>query len=171
LVEIRTDRLILRPFEPEDLPRYAAINADPLIMQYLGGPLSRDASDAQAIGANAAFDAEGFGKIAIERARDGVFLGMCGLSVEPWYPQDLEIGWRLARDHWHQGYATEAARAWLGYAFGALGRVRVISVCDVPNVASIAVMRRIGMVFDHEAQLSEEGVEFAAVVYAKRRHA
>ncbi len=166
---LRTERLILRPFQAEDLPVYAAMNADPEVMRYLGGPLKRHDSDAHALGANMSLTANGFGKVAVERAADEAFLGMCGLSVEPWYPDDLEIGWRLGQRYWHQGYATEAARAWLAYAFSALGRERVISVCDVPNVASITVMKRLGMTWDHEAQLSDGGDEFAAVVYSINR--
>lgn len=166
---LQTERLLLRPFRPDDLPLYARVNADPEVMRFLGGPLSREASDAQALGANHSLAAKGFGKVAVERVADGAFLGMCGLSLEPWYPDELEIGWRLDPAHWHYGYATEAARAWLGYAFETLGTGRVISICDLPNRASIAVAQRLGMTFDHEAELAEEGGTFAAAIYSMRR--
>jgi RimJ/RimL family protein N-acetyltransferase len=117
-VILRTERLNLRTFLEADLPLYAALNADLDVMRYLGGhALSRTDSDAIASGAQRSFAATGIGKIAVERASDGAFLGMCGLSVEHWYPDDLEIGWRLALPYWGHGYASEAAKAWMGYAF------------------------------------------------------
>jgi RimJ/RimL family protein N-acetyltransferase len=164
---LETDRLILRPFRERDLAVYAEINADPAVVEFLDGvPLSRAVSDEQANGANQCFATRRFGKIAVERRGDGTFLGMCGLSIEPWFPHDLEIGWRLARAYWGYGYATEAASAWLAYAFESLGAPRVISVADAPNTRSIAVMRRIGMIFDHAPRLSDEGGGFDAVVYS-----
>jgi RimJ/RimL family protein N-acetyltransferase len=167
-VVLVTPRLVLRTFRPSDLAPFAALNADPRVMAFLGGTLDRAASDAIALGADRSFRDERFGKIAVARRSDGAFLGACGLSRERWYPDDLEIGWRLDHRHWGQGYATEAARAWLAYAFEVLGCARVISISDVPNRRCIAVMERIGLSFDHAATLSDGGVPFDAVVYASR---
>lgn len=167
-----TPRLALRKFKASDLPGYAALNADLEVMKYLGGKaMSRSESDAMTAGAQRSFAATGVGKIAVERTADNAFLGMCGLSREPWYPDDLEIGWRLDRRHWGQGYATEAALAWLDYAFTILAAERVISITDVPNQRSIAVMGRIGLTFDHEAELAEGDDTFSAVIYAISRDA
>jgi RimJ/RimL family protein N-acetyltransferase len=164
---LETERLILRPFRTQDLPVYAEINADPAVVEFLGGiPLSRAVSDEQADGANRCFATRRFGKIAVERRGDGTFLGMCGLSIEAWFPHDLEIGWRFGSAYWGNGYATEAASAWLAYAFESLGTARVISVADAPNMQSIAVMRQIGMRFNHAPRLSDESGEFEAVVYS-----
>lgn len=164
---LETDRLILRPFQERDLALYAEINADPAVVEFLGGaPLSREESDEQAIGANLCFAERRFGKIAVERRGDGALLGMCGLSIEPWFPNDLEIGWRFARQYWGYGYASEAAFAWLCYAFESLKAPRVISIADAPNFRSIEVMRRIGLRFDHAPRLSDENGEFDAVVYS-----
>ena len=162
---VRTDRLILRPFSGDDLPHYAAMNADPEIMAYLGGPITPQASWAQMEGANQSWRDNGFGKIAVERAADGTFMGMCGLSREPW-DTDLELGWRLARPFWGQGFASEAARAWLAHGFENLDLARIISIADVPNARSIAVMTRIGMTFDHTETLDADGDVFEAVFYA-----
>jgi RimJ/RimL family protein N-acetyltransferase len=165
-----TLRLTLRRFKASDLPGYADLNADPEVMKYLGGnPMSRSDSDAMAAGAQRSFSAAGIGKIAVERTADGAFLGMCGLSREHWYPDDLEIGWRFDRRYWGQGYATEAALVWLDYAFTVLGADRVISISDVPNQRSIAVMARIGLTLDHEAELHEGDDTFAAVIYSISR--
>ena len=168
-VVLTTPRLRLRTFRPDDLPLYAALNSDPEVVRFLGGPLSRDESDAIAEYAQGLHAREGIGLLAVERAEDGVFVGMCGLHhVTDWYP-DIEVAWRLARTHWGHGYATEAAAAWLRHGFTTLDLPRVISIADrePPNVRSIAVMRRLGMVQDHDADLVDEtGESFAAVVHS-----
>ncbi len=161
-----TERLVLRPFRDSDLEPWAALNADPDVTQYLGPPLGREDSDRTAWAINASYEAQGFGFLAVERRSDGVFLGACGLSKEKWYPDDLEVGWRLAREYWGHGYATEAAASWLDFAFKEAGLPRVIAVTDTPNVRSIAVMRRLGMSFDHEAVLEDDGVPFDATIYS-----
>jgi RimJ/RimL family protein N-acetyltransferase len=166
-VALRTPRLLLRTFRPDDLPHYAALNADPEVVRYLGGvPLTRQHSDEIAEWAQECYADEGLGLLAVERRGDGAFLGMCGLHHHQAHPDDVEVGWRLAREHWGQGYATEAATGWLDHAFGTLDLPRVISITDPPNVRSLAVMRRLGMVFDHEAEIEDDGVVFQAVVYS-----
>jgi RimJ/RimL family protein N-acetyltransferase len=166
-VVLTTPRLLLRTFRLDDLPHYAALNADPEVVRYLGGvPLTREHSDSIAEWAQEVYVAEGIGLLAVERREDGAFLGMCGLHHQQSYPDDVEIAWRFAREHWGHGYATEAATGWLDHAFGFLDLLRVISITDPPNVRSLAVMRRLGMVFDHEAEIEDEGVTFHAVVYS-----
>ena len=168
-VVLTTSRLRLRTFRPDDLPLYAALNSDPEVVQFLGGPLSRDESDTIAEYAQGLHAREGIGLLAVERAEDGVFVGMCGLHhVTDWYP-DIEVAWRLARRHWGHGYATEAAAAWLRHGFTTLDLPRVISIADrePPNVRSIAVMRRLSMVHDHDADLVDDtGEPFTAVVHS-----
>ena len=150
-VALMTPRLLLRTFRRDDLPSYAALNADPEVARYLGGPLTRQDSDDIAAWAQECYAREGLGLLAVERRQDGAFLGMCGLHHQQSYPDDVEVAWRLAREHWGHGYATEAASGWLDHAFGTLNLPRVISITDPPNLRSLAVMRRLGMVFDHEA--------------------
>lgn len=163
---IETERLLLRTFREADLPVFGAYHDDLEFMQYLGGRvLPRGIADGIAAGAQAAFASTGVGKIAVERKADGAFLGMAGLSVEDWYPDDLEVGWRIGRQYWGQGYASEAGAAWLRHAFEVLDAPRVISVADVPNRRSTAVMERIGLRLDHEAELGDEFGTFAAVIY------
>ena len=161
-----TERLVLRPFRDEDVAPWAALNADPEVTEFLGEPLNREQSDQIAAAINAKYEADGYGFLAIERRSDGAFLGAGGLSREQWYPDDLEVGWRLAREYWGHGYATEAATSWLEHGFTNLNLPRIIAVTDTPNARSIAVMRRLGMTFDHEATLEEDGVEFEATVYS-----
>lgn len=164
-VLLTTPRLILRSWRPADLPPFAALNADPEVMRYLGGPLDTNQADNLAEDIQARFQQRGFGMLPVERRADGAFLGICGINYTPWYPGE-EIGWRLAREHWGNGYATESAAAWMTWAFTELGVARLISVTDVPNLRSVAVMKRLGMSFDHEAELDDEGVSFPAVVHS-----
>lgn len=162
-----TPRLILRTFRPEDLPRYAALNADPPVYDALGGqPLSRGDSDDLAAWAQDTFAAEGLGLLAVERRADGAFLGACGLHHQESYPDDVEVAWRLAREHWGHGYATEAAAGWFDLGFGRLELRRIIAITDLGNRRSLAVMRRLGMAFDHAARVVDDGLEFDAVVYS-----
>ena len=165
-VVLTTPRLRLRTYRRSDLPRFAALNADPEVMKTLGGvALTRQHSDEIAAWAQQCFATEGVGLLAVERREDAAFLGMCGLHHQQAYPDDLEIAWRLAYEHWGRGYATEAARAWLDHGFEHVGMPRVISITDRPNLRSLAVMRRLGMTFDHEAVVEDDGVTHDAVVH------
>jgi RimJ/RimL family protein N-acetyltransferase len=163
---LETPRLILRTFRRDDLPLYAALNAHPDVVRYLGGELTRQQSDEIAEWAQEVYADEGIGLLAVERRDDGTFLGMCGLHHQQSFPDDVEVAWRFAYEHWGNGYATEAATAWLDHGFGTLGFPRVISITDRPNVRSLAVMERLGMTFDHEAQVEDEGETFDAVIYS-----
>ena len=165
-----TQRLILRTYRPDDLPEYAALNADPEVYRWLGGhPMSHQDSDDTAAWAQDLFAAEGIGLLAVERRQDGEFLGMCGLHHQESYPDDVEVGWRLARRHWGHGYATEAASAWLDLGFGPLGFARIISITEPENRRSVAVMQRLGLIVDHYGQAVDERVEHDCVVYAVTR--
>ena len=165
-----TPRLLLRTWRRADLPAFAALNVDPEVVEFLGGePLPADESDGIAAYAEELWAAEGLGLLAVERRADGAFLGFTGLHrLWDWYPDDIEVAWRFAREHWGHGYATEAAQAWLAHGFATRGLDRIISVTDrePPNVRSIAVMRRLGMVWDHDAELFEDGVAISAVVHS-----
>jgi len=164
-VVLTTDRLLLRTFRLDDLPSYAALNADPEVARYLSGPLTREASDEIAAWANDKYERDRMGLIAVERRAGGRFLGMCGLHRQSSMPDDVEVAWRLAHEHWGNGYATEAATAWLDYGFDTLGLSEIISMTDVDNHRSLAVMRRLGMHFDREEQIEDGGVLFDALIH------
>ena len=163
---LTTRRLVLRTFRDDDLPLYAAMNSDPEVVRYLGGPLSAEQSTAIARWAQQMHAREGIGLLAVERASDGVFIGMCGLHRLQSFPDDIEVAWRLAHAYWGHGYASEAAAAWVEHGFTTLGLPRVISITDPPNVRSMAVMHRLGMTFEREAEVEEDGDRFRAVVHA-----
>ncbi|MEW9528193.1 GNAT family N-acetyltransferase [Microbispora sp. NPDC049125] len=158
MTEIATERLVLRRWRHGDRQPFAALNADPAVMEHFPSTLSRAESDALAGRIEAAFAERGFGLWAVEAG--GAFIGFTGLNVPRFtahFTPCVEIGWRLARPAWGHGYATEAARAALAYGFGELGLAEIVSFTSVTNVRSQAVMRRIGMTrdpqddFDHPA--------------------
>ena len=161
-----TPRLTLRTFREDDLPSYAALNADPAVVRYLGGtPLRRDYSDDIAAWAQQSFEQQGVGLLAVERRSDGAFLGMCGLHRHSSHRDEVEIAWRFASEHWGHGYATEAATCWMDHGFDNLGLDHIISMTDEPNRPSQAVMHRLGMVYDRDTEILEDGERFTALVH------
>jgi RimJ/RimL family protein N-acetyltransferase len=150
-MSLHTDRLLLRRWRPEDRAPFAALNADPEVMEHFPARLTRAESDAFVDRIEAGFAEHGFGLWAVEVQATGEFIGFTGLAVPsfdaPFTPA-VEVGWRLARPAWGHGYASEAARRALAAAFTTYGLAEVVSFTSVDNVRSQAVMRRIGMTHD-----------------------
>ncbi|GHJ46881.1 N-acetyltransferase [Catellatospora sp. TT07R-123] len=148
---LTTDRLLLRRWQAADLAPFAALNADPEVMAHFPATMSPADSDALVERIEAGFEERGFGLWAVEVADTGRFIGFTGLSVPrfeaPFLPA-VEIGWRLARPYWGHGYATEAARRVLGFAFDDLGLAEVVSFTSTTNLRSQAVMARLGLTHD-----------------------
>ncbi|MGA3151828.1 MAG: GNAT family N-acetyltransferase [Streptosporangiaceae bacterium] len=145
---IRTSRLMMRRWRDNDRDLYAAMNADPEVMRYFPAPLDRAASDGSVDRIEELFERQGFGLWALEVISTGQFIGFTGLNPMPEGVPGaggMEVGWRLARHAWHHGYATEAARAAVGVAFGGAGLDEIWSITAVLNEPSQAVMRRLGM--------------------------
>ena len=148
---LRTDRLLLRRWGDEDLAPFAALNADADVMEYFPAPLTRERSDALAASIETHFDDVGFGLWAVEVCERLPFIGYVGLnrvSFRAHFTPAVEIGWRLARPQWGNGYATEAARAAVNFGFTELGLTEVVSFTAVANQRSRAVMERLGMEHD-----------------------
>ncbi|MEM8825520.1 MAG: GNAT family N-acetyltransferase [Pseudomonadota bacterium] len=147
-MRIETERLILREWREEDRAPFAAMNADPEVMLHFPALLSRAESDALVEREKASFARDGFGLWAVERKDDGAFIGFIGLggshSGTP-VDDDPEIGWRLARSAWRQGFASEGAAASLAWAWRNLPHDRIVSFTAVINEPSWRVMKRIGM--------------------------
>ncbi len=145
---IRTDRLIMRRWRDSDRAPFAALNGDPETMVYFPSTLDRAESDALVDRIERRFDEQGFGLWALEIAGTGEFIGFTGLNPMPEGVPGaggMEVGWRLGRQAWHHGYATEAGRAALGVAFDGVGLEEIWSMTAVLNEPSQAVMRRLGM--------------------------
>jgi RimJ/RimL family protein N-acetyltransferase len=160
---LRTERLVLRRWRESDRLPFQKINADPRVMDYFPERLTSEASDALFDRAQEHFGRHGFGTFAAELIETGTFIGFVGLST-PAFDAHLmpavEIGWRLAFEHWGKGLATEGARAALNYGFSTLGLEQIVSFTVPANLRSRRVMEKLGMThdprddFDHP-QLSE----------------
>jgi RimJ/RimL family protein N-acetyltransferase len=168
--------LRLRGWWDEDLAPFAALNADPVVMEHLPSVLSRAESDAFAARIRAELAERGFGLWALEVPGVAPFVGFTGLAVPRFdahftgkrsaqrgrspsgvVEECVEIGWRLAREHWGRGYATEAASRALSFGFERLGLAEIVSFTAVGNTRSRRVMEKLGMThdpaddFDHPA--------------------
>ena len=155
---LRTSRLVLRPWCTEDLPAFAAMSADARVMEFFPKTLDRTESEAAAARYASHFERHGFGWWALEVPGVVDFIGFTGLivpSFEAHFTPCVEIGWRLTRDYWGQGYATEAARASLKFGFETLRLDEIVSLTVPDNVRSRRVMERLEMTrspaddFDH----------------------
>jgi ribosomal-protein-alanine N-acetyltransferase len=148
---LTTGRLLLRHWRDDDRAPFAAMNADPRVMEHFLAPLSRLESDALIDEFEARFDPRGFGLWALERRDDGTFIGFTGLAAVPWeahFTPAIEVGWRLAPDAWAHGYATEAAREAVRFGFEDAELDEIVSFTVPANVRSRAVMERLGMTHD-----------------------
>jgi RimJ/RimL family protein N-acetyltransferase len=168
---IHTHRLHLRHWRDEDLPAFAALNADPRVMEFFPKPLDRAESDALAVRIRDGFASRGFGLWAVEVPGVADFIGFVGLSVpqfEAHFTPCVEIGWRLARENWGSGYASEAARAALDFGFRSLALDQIVSFTTLANWRSRRVMERIGMSRMPEDDFDHPGLPEG---HALRRHA
>jgi ribosomal-protein-alanine N-acetyltransferase len=140
--------VLLRRWRAADLDPFAAISADPAVMEHFRAPLTRRQSRAIIRRQERSFDTVGYGLWALEVPGEVELAGFVGLvDVEsrlPFAPA-VEVGWRMARELWGRGLASEAARLALAYAFTELELDEVVSMTAVRNTRSRAVMERIGM--------------------------
>ena len=146
-----TERLILRDWRDEDRDPFAAMNADPRVMEHYPAPLTREESDDLIDRAAASIAANDWGLWAVERRADGRFIGQVGLWQIPWdahFTPAVEVGWRLAFDMWGNGYATEAGVMSIAHGFERLGLDEIVSMTVPANARSRAVMERLGLSHD-----------------------
>jgi RimJ/RimL family protein N-acetyltransferase len=157
---LTTERLLMRGFTDPDRAPFAAMNADPVVMEHFPRLLTRTDSDAFVDRIAAHWSECGWGLWALERRDTGEFIGFTGLwpvRFEAAFESRIEVGWRLAVAHWGHGFATEAALAAVRFGFDVLGCSDIASFTAVGNKRSRVVMERIGMVhepdwdFEHPA--------------------
>jgi RimJ/RimL family protein N-acetyltransferase len=160
-IEATTPRLLLRLWRDADRAPFAALNADPQVMEFFAAPIARAASDASIDAWQAQFAAQGWSNWAVERRDTGAFIGFTGISLPkrllPCSPC-VEVGWRLAREHWGHGFASEAAREALRIGFEAVDLTEIVSLTALGNQRSRAVMERIGMTNDPNEDFEHPGV-------------
>jgi RimJ/RimL family protein N-acetyltransferase len=174
---METERLIMRRWREEDREPFAAMNADPEVMEHFPATLTREQSDAMVDKIEKQFDERGYSLWALELRESGRFIGFAGLAWQtfdmPFLPA-AEIGWRLARPAWGHGYATEAARRAVDHAFTEAGLDEIISMTATRNTRSRAVMERLGMTrdpaedFDHPS-LPKDSPLLRHVLYRLKR--
>ena len=155
---LETERLTLRPWSADDAEPFAGLNQDPQVMEFLGGPQSREISNAALRRFMQEHEDYGYCPWAAESRLEGTFLGFIGLHNVPKqvpFAPAVEVGWRLRPDAWGRGFATEGALAALDFAFTVINLDEVVSMTATLNEKSQRVMQRLGMYscaednFDH----------------------
>lgn len=146
-----TERLVLRGWHESDRLPFRRINADPGVMEFMPAPLDTNESDEMMERIKMHFRQHGFGPFAVELRPEGRFIGFIGLAIPtfdaPFTPA-VEIGWRLAAEHWGKGLATEGAHEVLRYAFETAGLGDLVSFTVPANLRSRRVMEKLGMTRD-----------------------
>ena len=159
--ELRTERLKLRRWREQDREPFAAINRDPRVMEHFPSLHTPEQSAELIERIERCFELRGYGLWAVEDPA-GDFAGFVGLwpvpDAMPFAP-GVEVGWRLAADRWGSGIATEAARAAIAFAFGALALGEVVSYTAARNLRSQRVMQRLGMSSDDAEDFAHPQIE------------
>jgi RimJ/RimL family protein N-acetyltransferase len=157
--QLETGRLLLRGWRGRDLAAHAEMSANPEVMRYLGSGKTVNQAEVWAeVAAHLGHWAlRGYGQWALERKENGASIGRAGLWNPPGWP-GVEVGWKLARDAWGQGYATEAGRAAIEWTWRTLDVPELISIIQPGNSASIRVAERLGMQRLRESTLKGQAV-------------
>lgn len=166
-MELETHRLLLRSWTELDSEVFANINSDPAVMRYFPAVYSHERSDEMMQLCNTEIEQFGFSFWALERKDTGALIGFVGLhnfNAELQFCPCVEIGWRLARSQWGNGFATEAARQCLKLGFCDFNIESIYAFTTLENMRSRAVMSKIGMVdtgdnFEHPNVPAESGLQ------------
>ncbi len=148
---ITTERLLLRQWQEEDLEPFARLNADPKVMEFFPKVKTREESASLLKNLATHIEKHGWGFWAASLLQTGEFIGLMGLeqvSFQAAFTPAVEIGWRLAFEHWGKGYATEGAKAILRYGFEKLHLKEIVSTSVQNNTRSRSVMGKIGLRYD-----------------------
>lgn len=166
---LETERLVLRGWKPEDFDPYARFMADPEVTRYLTGePMSRADAWRNMATLIGHWHLRGYGMWVVERKSDAAFLGRVGMHYPENWP-GIEVGWTLGREYWGKGYATEAARAAMDYAFLTQNLSKVISVIQIDNAPSQAVAKRLGETKGPAFEVAHSGKTFMTDVWGISR--
>ncbi len=153
---IETERLYLRQWIYIDAEEYIAMNRDPEVMKFFPSVLTPDQSNDHMHRMEDDITKQGYGLFAVCLKKDDSFIGFTGFAhpkFEAFFTPCIEIGWRIARKYWNQGYATEAAKACIDFGVEKMTWKEIYSFTSVLNTRSENVMKKIGMQkegeFDH----------------------
>ncbi|HEY0797562.1 MAG TPA: GNAT family N-acetyltransferase [Candidatus Baltobacteraceae bacterium] len=174
-----TERLIVRPWRDEDLEPWIAMHIDKRVMEFFPPGHDRVRAQADVAAFRSRLERDGYGWWAVEVKGFAPFAGSVALQDVPFtahFTPALEVGWRFAYDHWGRGYATEAARAVLTFAFNELAADEVVAMTAAINLRSQRVMQRLGMTRDPNDDFEHPRTDLgsplrAHVLYRKRRAA
>ncbi len=168
---LQTDRLLLRPLDRDDLDALVALHAQESFWRFpYGRGWSRDETQIFLELTIDRYADPGMAVSAVVVRGTGELAGWAGLSVPTFLPDILpavEVGWRLGERHRGHGYATEAGRAWVRYGFEDLDLAELVSISEPENLASLAVMRRLGFTLDHETTHPALGVPLRVMALRK----
>lgn len=143
-----TTRLILRQWQESDIAPFAEMNSDKEVMKYFPKTLTFD--ETLEMYKRCQDNQNGFGFYPVEEKLSRKFVGFVGLNIPSYMPDCVEIGWRLKKEFWGKGYASEAAKKWLEIGFNEYNLKEIISFTAKQNIKSQAVMERIGMKRDEK---------------------
>lgn len=163
-----TARLVLRPLTMDDLDALEPLHAQESFWRYpFGRGWSRAETEAFLERTLARYADPGIGVCAVVVRDTGELAGWAGLAVPQFLPEILpavEVGWRLGNQFWGRGYATEAGAEWVRYGFEVLGLDEIVSIYEPDNVASRAVMDRLGFTFERDTVDPERGIPLRVMV-------
>jgi len=151
-----TERLIIRNWSEEDIPPYAKIIGDPEVMKFIGDGSPRPYEEAiRAVKKyNGQIEDQGWARFAVELKENNTIIGFCGYDH---YNGELDFGWRLGKQYWGKGYATEAAQKVLRLGVEQFQFPRIVSVSFKENVGSLNLMRKLGLTFEKEFEFLDRG--------------
>ena len=171
MFRLETERLIIRPWQPDDRPAFTALTYDPEVMHYVhaGLPYSEEEVEEWFTRQERQFAQHDLCMGALIEKASGTLVGIAG--TQP-MGRELEIGWWLAREVWGRGYATEAGGAAMRHVLETVGPPRVVAIIDPGNEPSKRVVRRLGMHYEARytgAQLGHRKPEIVVDLFARDR--
>lgn len=175
MVSFSTARLVLRRPHELDVEPLMAMDADAEVMRYIGSgatiPPDRDRALQAVTRWREQWDEQGFGMCSVIVRETGEYAGWVTLAVPAFLPEILpavEIGWRLHREHWGRGYATEAAAELLRFGLSRAGLDRVVSIRHIDNARSRRVMDKLGLRFEFQTTVPATGQPVAIHAIARQ---
>lgn len=166
-----SSRLGFRPWQQHDIPAMAAINANPAVMEFFPAVQTLEQTTAFVARMQQMFAEKGYCYFAVDTLHNHSFIGFIGIAWQVYdapFTPCTDIGWRLSRDAWGQGYATEGAKACIDHAFRQCGITKLYAVAPAVNLRSIHIMQKLGMNmvmhFDHSLLLQDDRLK-SCVLY------
>lgn len=152
-----TERLIIRNWSEEDIAPYAKIIGDPEVMKFIGDGAPRPYEEAiRAVKKyNGQIEDQGWARFAVELKETNSIIGFCGFD---YYHDELDFGWRLEKQYWGKGYATEAAKEVFRLGVEQFQFPRIVCISYKANVSSINVIEKLGFTFEKEFDFRGNGI-------------